>query len=82
MSGCNIICTTNCPAIVNIVVTWANSGGSSGTFTPSISIAGGTPIPAGTQITVASGGIGTTTFSGVSLPQGTLNICANTGTIT
>lgn len=81
IGGCSITCSMSCPTTVNIVVTWSNSGGSSGTFTPTVTIAGGFPIT-GSQITVASGGTGTTTFSGVSLPQGTPNVCVNTGTIT
>jgi len=80
-SGCNIGCQTSCPTIVDIVITWTNSGGSSGTFTPSITIAGGSPIP-GTQITILPLEIGITTFSGVSLPEGAQNVCIDTGTIT
>lgn len=81
MRGCTIMCATSCPVIVDILVTWANSGGSSGTFTPTVTIAGGDPI-SGTQITVASGETGTTTFSSVSLEQGTLNTCFDIGTVT
>jgi hypothetical protein len=73
-----IACTTDCPAIVDIVVVWANSGGSSGTFTPTVTIAGGTPINGTTQITVAPGETGITTFSSVSLPRGTQRICFST----
>jgi hypothetical protein len=79
--GCSITCGTNCPAIVDVVITWQNSGGSSGTFTPHITVAGGYPIP-GAQITVISGGTGITTFHGVSLPLGTPNMCFDLGTIT
>jgi hypothetical protein len=82
LTGCNVTCATTCPTTVNIVVTWANSGGSSGTFTPTVAINGGTAIP-GSQITVAaSPGTGTTTFTGVVLPQGAPSVCFNTGTIT
>jgi len=80
-SGCTIMCATSCPAIVDIVVTWENSGESGGTFTPTVTIAGGDPI-SGTPITVASGETGTTTFPFVSLAQGTLNACFDIGTIT
>jgi hypothetical protein len=78
--GCNIICTV-CPAVVDIVVTWANSGDSSGTFTPTVTVDTGSPM-LGTTITITSGSTGTTTFSTVSLPRGTPTICFNTGTIT
>lgn len=81
ISGCTITCPTSCPEIVDIDVTWANSGGFSGTFTPTITIAGGIPI-IGAQITIVPGLTGTTTFLGVSLPQGTLNICIDSGIIT
>lgn len=80
-SGCTVACTTGCPAILNIVVTWANSGSSSGTFIPKITIAGGTPI-IGAQITILPLEIGITTFSEVSLPQGTPEVCIDTGIIT
>jgi hypothetical protein len=81
LTGCTITCVTGCPAIVNIIVTWINSGSSNGTFTPTITVAGGTSIP-GTQIMIAPGGTGTTTFLGVSLPQGTPSVCFDTGIIT
>jgi hypothetical protein len=83
LSGCNITCVTTCPTTVNIVVTWSNSGGSSGTFIPTITITppGTTTIP-GEQTTVIPSGTGTTTFTGVNLPHGTPNVCIDTGTIT
>jgi uncharacterized protein YjdB len=79
--ACSITCVTNCPAIVEIIITWGNSGGSSGTFTPWVTVTGGSQTT-GTQITVTPGGTETTTFSGVSLPQGTRDICFDTGIIT
>jgi hypothetical protein len=81
LTGCTITCATGCPAIVDIVVTWINSGSSNGTFTPTITVAGGTSIP-GTQIMIVPGGTGTTTFLGISLPQGTPSVCFDTGIIT
>lgn len=73
-NGCTIACTTSCPAIVDIVVVWTNSGGSAGTFTPWVTIGEGDPI-IGTPITVVPGEIGTTTFSSVSLPRGVSHVC-------
>jgi uncharacterized protein YjdB len=83
LAGCTITCATTCPQTVSIVVTWANSGGSNGTFTPKITVAGGTQIT-GTPltITVVPGTPGTTMFTGVSLPQGIPQICIYIGTIT
>lgn len=75
-SGCNLICTTDCPIIANIVLIWSNSGDSTGTFTPWITISGGTPI-IGEQVTVAPEETVTTTFSSVSLSRGALRICFN-----
>jgi hypothetical protein len=74
--GCTMVCTTGCPAIVDIVVIWANSGGSSGTFTPWVTIGGGDQITS-EKITVAPGETGTTTFSSVSLPRGIPRLCFN-----
>jgi hypothetical protein len=82
LNECDIMCTTPCPALVSIVVTWANYGNVSGTFTPSVTVTPpGTTIN-GTQITVVPEGTETTTFTGVSLQEGTSNVCFNIGIIT
>lgn len=75
-NGCMITCIADCPITVEIVVTWLNSGGIVTTFTPWITISGGTRID-GAQITVAPGETRTTTFSSVSLPRGVPQVCFN-----
>jgi hypothetical protein len=80
---CSVTCITTCPAIVDIVVTWTNSGGSNGTFTPTVTVTPPGTTVNGAQITVAaSSGTGSTTFAGVSLQHGSPNVCIDTGTIT
>jgi hypothetical protein len=41
----------SCPTTVNIVTTWANCGGSNGTFTPTITVGQEAPIT-GTPLTI------------------------------
>lgn len=74
-NGCVITCISGCPATVDIVVTWLNSG-TDVTFIPWITISGGNRID-GEQITVAQGDTGTTTFPSVSLPRGVPQVCFN-----
>jgi hypothetical protein len=81
ISGCSVTRATDCPITINIVITWANYGINNGTFTPWITIAGGDKIN-GVQMTVVPGKTGTTTFTGINLPQGTQNVCIDNGTIT
>jgi hypothetical protein len=82
ISGCDLICINDCPAIVDVVVTWGNSGGSNGTFIPTVTVTPPGTITSGQQITVASMETRTTTLTGVILPHGTLNVCVDTGIIT
>jgi hypothetical protein len=82
LTGCNVTCMVACPTIVDIVVIWENSGNVSGTFTPTITVNPLGTSANGTPITVSSMGTGTTTFSGISLPEGMANVCFDTGTIT
>jgi hypothetical protein len=80
-TGCDVTCIGTCPATVNIVATWANSGGSSGTFIPTIKVGTAATID-GSSITIAPGSTGITTFTGIVLPGGAQTVCFNTGTIT
>lgn len=77
----NMICPGGCPVNVDVVVIWANSGDISGTFTPTIQIGIGTPVP-GSSIIIPANGTNTSTFSITGLSRGSHNICIDSGTIT
>lgn len=82
-----IQCTnTGCTDSVVVVITWANSGDVSGTFTPTLAV---TPLPQGipttypgTQTTVSALSTATTTFSDVVLARGSNHVCIDSGIIT
>ena len=78
--SCNVTCPTGCPSDISVVVTWANSGDFSGTFTPTITV--DTAPTTGTSVTVLAGGTNTSTFSVTGLARGSHNICVDSGTIT
>ncbi len=78
---CNVVCPGGtCPSNISVVVTWANSGDFSGTFTPTITV--DTVPTIGTSVTVPASGTNTSTFSVNGLSRGTHNICVDSGTIT
>lgn len=70
-------CTEPCNLTVNI--TWANTGGVTGTFTPAI-IVDGTSIPLATPETLDPAQSVTKTFTVDNLMKGSHNICADPDT--
>ncbi len=70
----------DCSDSVTVIVTFANSGDTDGSATPTLSINGtdsGTTPSEGAQITIPAGGSATATFVGITLSSGPNTVCAS-----
>ena len=82
--GCDITCpSSDCssPVVIDITITWQNTGDTVGRFTPTISVTPpGSPTPTIytlSPVDLVAGYVVDTTFTGVSLIQGQNIMCAN-----
>jgi len=81
-TSCNVVCPGgSCPSTIVVTVTWENSGGVDGTFSPIATIGSTTIFSVPTSITVPAGLTAYCTFTIPGLERGMNNICIDSGTV-
>ncbi len=80
---CNVVCQGGtCPSNISVTVTWANSGGVDGIFTPTATTGITTISSIPTNVTVPAGSTATCMFTVTNLSRGLHDICIDSGIIT
>lgn len=86
INECNVVCPSvgcSLPIIMNVVVTWQNTGDTIGTFIPILNVTPQDSLILTTytlsQVVLAAGDTIHTTFTDINFGADGNNVCANTG---